>query len=132
MQDLQELMKPHQIKDQSGRVVATKPVVIPTKYKSTARLKPADYPICIACKLTTAKARSDGVKTSKPIPSKTGILSRDKYEPGDMISTDQYVVKTPGRLLTGYGREALHNCFQGGTIYQDAASMLVRVQNQVS
>ena len=31
MQDLQELMKPHQIKDQSGRVVATKPEVIPTK-----------------------------------------------------------------------------------------------------
>ena len=132
MQDLQKLMKPHEIKGQSGNVVNTKPAVIPTKYKSTANLKPESYPLCIACKLATAKARSDGVNTTTPVPSKTGILAKDKYEPGDFISTDQYIVRTPGRLLSGYGREALHNCFQGGTIYQDAASKLVRVQNQVS
>ena len=67
-----------------------------------------------------------------PVPFKTGILAKDKYEPGDFISTDQYVVRTPGCILSGYGQEALHNCFQGGTIYQDAASKSVRVQNQVS
>ena len=64
--------------------------------------------------------------------AKEGILSQDKYVPGDLISSDQYVVKTPGRLEKGYGREALHNCSHGGTIFQDAASNLVRVQNQVS
>ena len=70
MQDLQKLMKPHVIKDQSGKVVNTKPAVIPTKYKSTTNLKPESYPLCIACKLATAKARSDGVTTSTPVPSK--------------------------------------------------------------
>ena len=39
---------------------------------------------------------------------------------------------TPGRLLTGYGREPPHKTYHGGTIFQDAASNLVRVQNQVS
>ena len=39
---------------------------------------------------------------------------------------------TPGRLLKGYGCEAPHNCYHGGTIFQDAASNLVRVQNQIS
>jgi hypothetical protein len=61
------------------------------------------------------------VVTSKPIASKEGALSRD-----------QFVVKTAGRLFRGYGREAAHNCFHGGTIFQDTASNLVRVQPQVS
>jgi hypothetical protein len=30
---------------------------------------------------------------------------------------DQYVVKTPGRLPTGYGRESHTNMFHGGTIF---------------
>ena len=59
-------------------------------------------------------------------------MSCDKYKPGDIISTDQFVVKTLCRLKSGYGREASHNCFHGGTIFQDAASNLVRVQPQVS
>ena len=42
------------------------------------------------------------------------------------------MVKTPGRLLKGYGREVSHNCYSGGTIFQDAASNLVRVQPQIS
>ena len=54
------------------------------------------------------------------------------YEPDDRISTDQFVIKTPGRLIKGYGRDAAHNCFHGGTIFQGAASNLVRVQPQVS
>ena len=35
---------------------------------------------------------------------------------------DQYVVKEPGRLPTGFGREAEHNMFHGGTIFRDACS----------
>ncbi len=38
----------------------------------------------------------------------------------------------PGRLPTGYGRESQDCCFQGGTIYNDAASGLIWVKNQVS
>ena len=36
---------------------------------------------------------------------KEGLLSRYKYEVGDFVSTDQLVVRTPGRLPNGYGRE---------------------------
>jgi len=61
----------------------------------------------------------------KPVPAKTGILSHDNYQPGDLVPSDQYVVKTPGRLQKVYGREALNNCYHGGTIFQDAASNLV-------
>ena len=109
MQDLQKLMKPHKIKDQSGKVVNTKPAVIPTKYKSTANLKPESYPLCIASKLATANTRSDRVTTLTPVSSRQGTLVKDKYKPGDFISTYQYVARTPGRLLLGYGQEANHN-----------------------
>jgi len=51
---------------------------------------------------------------------------------GDFVSTDQFVCRTPGQLPDGFGREGLSSCFNGGTIYNDAASGLIWVENQVS
>ena len=85
----------------------------------------------LACKLATAKAKSADVVTNKPIAGTNGALSHNIYEPGGCIATDQFIVKTPGRIQKGYGREAAKNCFHRETIYQDTASNLVRVQPQV-
>ena len=82
--------------------------------------------------MATAKANSADVVTSKPIASKDGALARDQYEPGDTIATDHFVVNTAGRLLKGYGQETSHNCFYGGTLFQDTVSNLVWVQPQMS
>ena len=48
------------------------------------------------------------------------------------MSTDQFVCKTPGRLPSGLIQEQHQNRFHGGTIYNDAASGLIWVENQVS
>ena len=48
------------------------------------------------------------------------------------MSLDQYVVKAPGCLPTGFGKESLTNMFHGGTIFRDASSKYIHVQNQVS
>ena len=61
-----------------------------------------------------------------------GNLSRDKYEVGDYMSTDQFLCKTPGRIPSGFGQEQHQNRFHGGTIYNNAASGLIWVENQVS
>ncbi len=53
-------------------------------------------------------------------------------EVGDFVSTDQFVCRTLGRLPSGYGREGCNSRFHGGTIYNDAASGLIWVENQVS
>ncbi len=45
---------------------------------------------------------------------------------------DQYVVKTPGWLPSGCGRELNVNMFHGGTIFHDAASKLIHIENHVS
>ena len=81
------------------------PLVIPIKYKSTATLKPSKFTFCLACKLATTKAQSDGVKTTKLVAAKDGILSSDQYKPGDPISTDHFIVKMPGHLSKDFGKE---------------------------
>ncbi len=48
------------------------------------------------------------------------------------MSTDQFVCRTPGRLPSGFGCESCNGRFHGGTIYNDAASGLIWVENQVS
>ena len=48
------------------------------------------------------------------------------------MSTDQFVCRTPGQLPIGYGCEGRNCRFNGGTIYNDAASGLIWVENQVS
>jgi hypothetical protein len=57
---------------------------------------------------------------------------RDQYNVGDFFSTDQFICKTPGRLLTGYRRESQDCHFQCSTIFNDAASGLIWIKNQVS
>ncbi len=42
------------------------------------------------------------------------------------------ILSTPGMLLSGYGKEAPHNQFHGGTLFHDAATSLIWVENQVS
>jgi hypothetical protein len=67
------------------------------------------------------------------IPESEGALSRNRYGVGDFVSTDQFICKTLGRLPEqGYGRGSNDRRFQGGTIYNDATSGLIWVENQFS
>ena len=89
-------------------------------------------PACESCLFGRSKKRSPVVSKSKHVPDKEEIIARDKYEVGDFFSTYQFIVRTPGILPTGYGRERHHNRFHGITIYNDAASGLIWVENQFS
>ena len=66
------------------------------------------------------------------VEEKEGILSAGALEPGNFVSMDQFIVKTPGRLPTGYGWEGHENRYHGGTIFNDAVSGAIWVENQVS
>ena len=56
----------------------------------------------------------------------------DQYKVGDFVSTDQFICKMPGCVPTGYGHESQNRRFQGGSIFNDDASGLFWVENQVS
>ena len=114
--------------DQKGNIILKRPPGIPIMFKSTTHLQWDQYPLCLASKLATTKAKSSDVITSKPVINNEGALSWDQYESGGSIVTDQFIVKTAGRLQQGYGCETADTCFSGGTIFQDTASNLVCVQ----
>lgn len=128
MSHIQELMRDRTFKLPDGTEKILPPI-IPTKHVTT---KSCPIPLCMSCELAKMRAKSPGVKISKAIEAKAGILSRDSYEPGDMVSSDQFNVHTPGRRLKGYGRESKDSSYHGGTVYIDAASGLVHVHMQVS
>ena len=118
-----------EISEENGATSTMDRVIIP-KIKATAT---CPIPMCQSCQLSRAKQRKPKTTKSKAIPEATGAITRDKYNVGDFVSLDQYVVKTPGRLPTGFGRESesITNMFHG-TIFRDAASKYIHVQNQVS
>ena len=66
------------------------------------------------------------------VPQKEGILYIDKYNPVYLVSVDQFVVNTRGQLLTGNIQESSSSRFHGGTFYNDAATGIIWVENQVS
>ena len=56
----------------------------------------------------------------------------NRYEPGDCITIDQFVVKVPGRLSNTAGKESLQLRYTGGTIVVDLASGFIFLRIQVS
>ena len=125
---IQEMMKPQQVVETDGTRSIMDPVISPKLDTSAICVVPA----CESCLLGRAKKSSPGVSKVKNVPEKEGIIACNKYEVGYFVSTDQFILRTHGRLPTGYGRERRQNSFHGGTIYNDAMSGLIWVENQVS
>ena len=92
-------MRVVEVKEPNG-AVSTMPCVITPKIKSAAY---CPILLCQSCQLSRAKLRKPKITRSKVVSEAEGILSSEKYETGDFVSMDQYVVKTPGRLPSGYG-----------------------------
>ena len=128
MHRIQELMRGHQSKDKNGKHTWM-PAVIHPKFSSAST---CPVPRCMTCELSRAKKRNPKVVKQEAIKEKEAILAWDKYEAGDFVSMDQFVVKTPGRQLEGYGRESDSNRYHGGTIFNDAATGVIWVENQIS
>ena len=128
MYRVQELMRERTFEEPLGKRTVLPPIIKP-KFPSARNCV---IPVCQSCLLARARKRSPNAKRSSVIPESEGALSRDRYEVGDFVSTDQFICKTPGRLPEGFGRESNDRRFQGGTIYNDAASGLIWVENQVS
>jgi hypothetical protein len=115
-------------KDPFGRL-RCHPPIIKTKFASTSSCA---IPKCQSCELAWARQRSPKVKKVQMSLDSEGAISRNRLEVGDFVSTDQFICRTPGWLPSGYGCEGCNGRFHDGTIYNDAASGLIWVENQVS
>jgi len=128
MYPIQEMMCERHYEDPDGRTTIL-PAITQPKNPSARN---CIVPPCQSCLLARVKKRSPNVSWTQPLEDREGAITRDRYEVGDFVSTDQFICKTPGHLPTGYRRESQNRHFQGSTIYNDAASGLIWVENQVS
>ena len=87
-----EMMRETKAVDDDGKEPILHPV-IPPKFASTPC---CPIPKCHSCELSQQKQHSLQVKKHKAVPKKEGSLSRDRYEAGDFVSADQFIVNAPG------------------------------------
>jgi hypothetical protein len=127
MSHIQELMVPHWAKDENG-LQGVMPCVIMPAFKTAAT---CPISCCAACELARAHCLPTGATKQLAVDKKAGFLSANQYRVKDLVSMDQFVSGS-GRLFSSYGREAQHNQFHGGTIFNDAASGAIWVEHQVS
>jgi len=113
MPRVQELMCSIPMEDPSGASQVVPWVIV----HKAPQVSSCPLPIYQSCQISRVRQCKPKIVKSKVIERNAGALSNDKYELGDMVSIDQYVIKTPGQLPTGCGREADHNKFCGGTIF---------------
>ena len=118
---------PQRVKEPNGTNHIMGPIIHP-KFATAAKCA---VPVCESSLLGRSKKISPRVAKKKAVPDKKGILARGKYKVRDFMSTDQFVVNKPERISSGFGRERHKNRYHGGTIYNDAASGLIWVENQV-
>jgi hypothetical protein len=121
MQQVQELMRVVEA-EEPGRWVSDKDRVICPRIRAAAK---CPISLCQSCQMSRAKQRKPEVKKSKAVPEEAGALMQEHYETGDFVSLDQYVVKTPGWLPTGFGQESYTNMFHGGNIFRDVGSKYI-------
>jgi len=110
---IQEMMHGCHYEDPDGRTTILPAIIQPKNLSARNCIVPP----CQLCLLARTKKRLPNVSRTQPLEDHEGAITRDQYEVGDFVSTDQFICKTPGCLPTGYGRESQYRRFQGGTIY---------------
>jgi hypothetical protein len=125
---VQEMMHERHYEEPNGNKTVL-PAMIKPKLASARN---CIIPPCQSCLLACARKRTPNILRTRLLDNCEGAITRDQCNIGDVVSTDQFICKTPRRLPTGYGRESQDRRFQGSTIFNDAASGLIWVENQVS
>eukprot|EP00978_Attheya_sp_CCMP212_P003689 scaffold7769_cov53-Attheya_sp.AAC.4 len=103
--------------------------VLPCKLK---RARSCAVPKCAACELAKAMGRGTRVQHGGTLDGRQEALRAQNLVPGQVVSTDQYETRTPGRLANTFGKEKEKMRYNGGTIYVDHATKLIYITNQVS
>ena len=87
MYRVQELMCEWTFEEPLGQHTIQPPIIKPKLLSSWNCV----IPVCQSCLLARARKRTPNVKRSTAIPENEGALSRNRYEVGDFVSTDQFI-----------------------------------------
>jgi len=111
-----------------GKNRETKTSVLLTKNPNVSTV---ERPLCAACQMAKQPVCTP-ISSSKSNSTVQMKLKRAHLNPGDAVSMDQYISRTPGRLPHTKGKEQKKFKYSGGTIFADHASSFVFVNHQVS
>jgi hypothetical protein len=92
MHQVQALMGECPYEDPMGRRTILPPIIQPEFPSARNCVVPA----CQSCLIARAQKWSTNEAKMKAIPESEGALNCDKYEVGDLVSTDQFICRTPG------------------------------------
>ena len=107
---IQTLMRP--AKHETG--APPDPPTIPVKLKGASKCIP---PKCVACSLAKQHRKTSGSSRIHHKPEMEMAIRRNNLQPGECVSIDQYVCRTPGRLAHTFGKEDHSIRYTGGTIF---------------
>jgi hypothetical protein len=128
MYRIQEMMRERHYLEPNGNKTVLPAIIKP----KLVLARNCIVPPCQSCLLACARKLTQNVLRTRLLDNREGANTRDQYNIGDFVSSDQFICKMPRGSPTVYGRESQDCCFQGGTIFDDAASGLIWVENQVS
>jgi hypothetical protein len=128
MYHVQEMMHERHYEEPNGNKTVLSAIIKP----KLASARNCIVPPCQLCLLARARKRTPNVSRMCLLDNCEGAITRDQYNVSHFVSTDQFICKMPGRLPTGFECESQDCRFQGNTIFNDAASGLIWVENQVS
>jgi hypothetical protein len=124
---VQDLM--HSKKNEVGN--HSTPPSIPTKSTKTCSQETTGLK-CAGCLLLKQHQKFPGSQTVSNKPEREMTIRRDVQRPGEEVSLDQYVCRTPGRLASTFGKEKPSEQYHGGTIFVDHYLAYIHLVNQVS
>jgi hypothetical protein len=87
-------------------------------------------PKCASCQYGRQQRRTAAGSTKHADQEHAGILKRDKLQPGDLVFSDQYESRVPGRVFGLQGAHISSQKYCGGTLFMDAASGYIAIQHQ--
>ena len=108
-------------------------------HTAAARIPPHDLPKCAACQFGRQTSRPVPGKVHKTVKDRAGILSADKFAPGQQVFIDHFVCSTRGRRIRGYGirdpsgkspARSKKDSYSGGCMFVDASTGFVHVEFQ--
>jgi hypothetical protein len=88
-------------------------------------------PKCATCQLGKQERNSKAGSTQMKDKSVESALKCNKLEPRELVSTDQYESRLPGRVFSNHVSKVTSEQYKGGTLFCDAASSQVGIHNQV-
>ena len=92
MNQIQYFMRERIYEDTTGKRTILPPIITP-KFSANRNCSVPYFEFYI---LDNPKNRSTGATKDNTLLEKEGSLTRDKYEVGDFVSTNQFICNTPG------------------------------------